>query len=1069
MLTDELIKKSAATIETFSRGLSYYRNHYVKDFTANQNTFSALVYGSDIYNVRITLNENADHISAYHCDCPASHKYIGACKHVVAVLKRIQECNLDKQPPVKKQEPSNLLFHFFQSIRQSPQNEKFAHLIPTLNIRRYYKKIAADLEFTIGSERQYVIRNMKNFLSSAYLKEDIKFGAKFTLHSVMPNFDPISAQLYNLLITAYEDEQSLSPYTISDSKVAVNKSFLLTPTSLQKFFAIMENTPFDLSFDGYLYPQTSILNDRPNLKIKLENNAYGKAVLSLGKTSILPLDHHYRYLWVNDTLYHVDKEFSTYIKPLLLAFEQSPGITLPIHTEDLPRFFSNVMPELEKIASLDVSNTIMKKYDILPLNAAIYLDQDKNSLYADLKFKYGDIEINPFLNKEIVNHTGDKILIRDQQEEDKIHALFAKYAFTPQKNHYIQSDEMQIYDFLNDGIRELTNCAEIYYSDTMKANPIKRIENLSTGIRVSDDNVLEMSFEADDLNLPDIFSMLRSYRLKKRYHRLKNGTFINLDNDELENLADLAEHLNLKAPKNSNTIKLSLAKALYLDNLSRDIEGLKLSRNQAFNQLISDITEPAKLDIAIPPSLNGILRDYQKVGFKWLKTLAHYKLGGILADDMGLGKTLQVITFILSEKSKSPLPSIVIAPTSLIYNWQEEIERFAPELTSLVITGSRAERLELLKQSNNYDIIITTYNILKRDITDYENRHFHYCFLDEAQHIKNPNTQNAKSVKHLQTDGYFALTGTPIENTLTELWSIFDFIMPDYLLSHSAFKKKFEIPIVKKQDPLVMRDLNRYITPFILRRIKSKVLTELPPKIESKLINTMTDKQAKIYQSYFIQAQKEFQTELAKNGFEQSRIKILSILTRLRQICCHPSLFLEDYHGSSGKLELMLEMLIDAIKGNHRVLIFSQFTSMLAILQNELKNRSISYYYLDGSTPALDRVQMANSFNSGNQPVFLISLKAGGTGLNLIGADMVIHYDPWWNPSVEEQATDRAYRLGQDNTVQVFKLITKNTIEEKIFNLQQKKKSLIDSIIQPGENFLSKLNEKELRELFNLT
>ena len=314
----------------------------------------------------------------------------------------------------------------------------------------------------------------------------------------------------------------------------------------------------------------------------------------------------------------------------------------------------------------------------------------------------------------------------------------------------------------------------------------------------------------------------------------------------------------------------------------------------------------------------------------------------------------------------------------------------------------------------------------------------------------------------------FALTGTPIENSITELWSIFDFVMPGYLLSHSKFVKKFEAPITKHDDKNALNDLSKHIRPFILRRLKRDVLHELPDKIESKLTCELTPEQKKIYLAYLQKSKKEIAMELESKGFEKSQIKILSILTWLRQICCHPSLFIEGFKGESGKMQLLEEILADAFDSGHRVLLFSQFTGMLEIIKQSLDKQKIEYFYLDGSTKAEERLRMVDSFNSGSKKLFLISLKAGGTGLNLTGADMVIHFDPWWNPAVEDQASDRAHRIGQKNVVQVMKLITQGTIEDKIFELQQKKKEMIDSVIKPGETFLSKMTESEIRELFEL-
>ncbi|MDP3486656.1 MAG: DEAD/DEAH box helicase, partial [Bacillota bacterium] len=429
-------------------------------------------------------------------------------------------------------------------------------------------------------------------------------------------------------------------------------------------------------------------------------------------------------------------------------------------------------------------------------------------------------------------------------------------------------------------------------------------------------------------------------------------------------------------------------------------------------------------------------------------------------------KTLQVIAFVLSEKAIEQKPSLVIAPTSLVYNWLEEVRKFAPELRVEIITGQPGERQQRLTEINAADLVVTSYALIKRDIELYSGMDFKYCFVDEAQNIKNPHTLNAKSVKQIKAKGYFALTGTPVENSLTELWSIFDFLMPGYLFNHTRFTTKYETPIVKNGDKTALQQLGRHIRPFILRRMKRDVLKELPPKVESKISCEMTDQQAKLYASYILAAQQEFKDVVEAQGFEQSRIKILAILTRLRQVCCHPGMFLENYADGSGKLDTLLEILHDALSGGHRVLVFSQFTTMLALVSDQLKAAGIPYHYLDGSTPSLERMRLVNAFNAGEKPLFLLSLKAGGTGLNLTGADMVIHCDPWWNPAVEDQATDRAYRIGQQNSVQVYKLIARNTIEERIYELQQAKRELIDAVIKPGETFLTKMKEEEIRQLF---
>ena len=402
-------------------------------------------------------------------------------------------------------------------------------------------------------------------------------------------------------------------------------------------------------------------------------------------------------------------------------------------------------------------------------------------------------------------------------------------------------------------------------------------------------------------------------------------------------------------------------------------------------------------------------------------------------------------------------------------NWQNEAEKFAKEIKVLTIHGTAEQRKQQIKRMEHYDLVITSYDLLKRDIESYEEQNtiFRYMIVDEAQYIKNTNTQNAKAIKRIQAETRYALTGTPIENSLAELWSIFDYIMPGYLFSYRTFKQMYETPIIKEQDERAMAKLKMLIEPFILRRTKKQVLTELPEKTVTVLNNQMTEEQNKIYLSYLVKAKKELKEELEINRFENSRIKILALLTRLRQICCHPSLFLDHYKEESGKLNQCIELINDAIAAGHKILLFSGYTSMFPMIEKELKKLNIAYVKLTGATKVDERIKLVEQFNENNQiKVFLISLKAGGTGLNLTGADVVIHYDPWWNISVENQATDRAYRIGQKNHVQVYKLITKHSIEEKIYELQNRKAKLVDSMLDTKNTLISQLSKEDILALF---
>ena len=472
------------------------------------------------------------------------------------------------------------------------------------------------------------------------------------------------------------------------------------------------------------------------------------------------------------------------------------------------------------------------------------------------------------------------------------------------------------------------------------------------------------------------------------------------------------------------------------------------------------------MDLVPPVEVSNVLRKYQKEGFKWLRSVEELGFGGILADDMGLGKTLQIISLLMDAKKNGRLKkALIVCPASLVYNWSEEISKFDTkgELRVSVLAAAKEERQKSIEEHEAFDIYISSYDTLRRDISLYHDMRFSHQIIDEAQFIKNQNTGVAKAVKTVKADIKYALTGTPIENRLSELWSIFDYIMPGFLYSYNSFKSKYENTIVKDGNDESAKLLSKMISPFVLRRLKSEVATDLPDKIEEVRVSRFDKKQ-----------QLAYDTELSKlknvlNGNEEynsSKMIILSEITKLRQICCDPGLIFEDYAGDSAKLETCIDLVKSGIEAGHKILLFSQFTSMLDIIKKRFEEENISSYVITGSTSKEKRIKLVNDFNNDDTNVFLISLKAGGTGLNLVGADIVIHYDPWWNFAAQNQATDRAHRIGQKNKVTVYRLIAKGTIEEKIVKLQESKKDLADRVLNFEEGIsLANISKEELLEL----
>ena len=552
---------------------------------------------------------------------------------------------------------------------------------------------------------------------------------------------------------------------------------------------------------------------------------------------------------------------------------------------------------------------------------------------------------------------------------------------------------------------------------------------------------------------------------------MKNGSFVDLGDEGIHTLAQLKQELMIAdSAMEDGVVSLPRYRAMYLDGSLKEDSGLSLQKGKSFRALVRNMKTVEDNDFEVPPELDGILRGYQKQGFLWIKTLKANGFGGILADDMGLGKTLQVIAFLLSEWKESGgnpgRPWLIVCPASLVFNWKSEVERFAPVLPVYAAAGGAGERKQLLEQAarEKKGVIITSYELLRRDIDIYTGMDFACEVIDEAQYIKNASTQSAKAVKAVKAISRFALTGTPVENRLSELWSIFDYLMPGFLFSYSRFREEMETPIVSREDEETAVRLHKMIRPFVLRRLKKDVLTDLPDKIEKPMMAVMEGEQSSLYDAH-VQRLIAVLTKQTDQEFAGTQIQVLSELTKLRQICCDPGLLFDGYEGDSAKTRLCMELIRNAAEGGHKVLLFSQFTSMLERLKSALAKEKISYYTLDGSTPKVRRLELVESFNKDDTQVFCISLKAGGTGLNLTAADIVIHFDPWWNVAVQNQATDRAHRIGQRNVVTVYKLIAKGTIEEKITALQEKKKALADSILGGEEMGRASFTREELMEI----
>ncbi|WML34178.1 DEAD/DEAH box helicase [Clostridium sp. OS1-26] len=704
-----------------------------------------------------------------------------------------------------------------------------------------------------------------------------------------------------------------------------------------------------------------------------------------------------------------------------------------------------------------ISNNIIigedvKRFGVNSLRFEFLIYKEESNIYCEVYAIYYNEKVN------ILKSSSNKIhFIRDYNKEEKALMKLEYYKFIKRKDKLIFiGEDDDIFNLLSTRENSIQSLGTVMLGKGME--DVKIFNSSFIEIDLYEENgYLKFNYNIGDIDRTELNNIYESYKSNNRFYKTKDNRFIGFEDDGMIGFFNLIETLDNDKNIEKDSIKIEKSKALYIWE-SLNNKNYKLGKGiNLIKDIEKKLIEINASEIALPKNLKAILREYQVSGFKWFKSLSELEFGGILADEMGLGKTVQTIAFLTSEENKK---SLIITPTSLIYNWKDEIDRFAPRLKVGIAHGSIKEQEKVLDKLEEYEVILTTYGTLRNSIEKYSDIQFDYCIIDEAQNIKNPTTQSTRAIKEIKAKVKFALTGTPIENNLTELWSIFDFIMPGYLYSKETFDEKFISDCGCDLD-----NLKLLIKPFILRRTKKEVIKDLPDKIEKKILVEMPAAQKAIYSSYI----KEVRGKI-KNNFD-GKIEVFSYLTKLRQICLDPSLIFDEYKGGSGKIKVAMSLIEEQIVSGGKLLLFSQFTSALKKISESLNEKGIQYFYLDGSTESKERIRLVNEFNNSDKiKVFLISLKAGGTGLNLTSASLVIHFDPWWNPAVENQATDRAHRIGQRNVVEVVKLVARGTIEEKIILLQEHKKELIDNIITgelKNSDIINKLSKEELMKLFD--
>ena len=1083
----------------FERAKKYRKRIQQSTCTTNEDGvrhLSAMVLGSggSCYYTQAWLRENGSFVSA-SCSCPYNQNGDGTyCKHIGALLledaaqngegtppKKLDEIagvvrgagNLQPEPtrkdsyasglemlfgrkwhgdaPATDYEARKLLETYKEAALEdlggadAPQRTGFARLEPELTL---LPDTLPWLRLRISDGgRQYVVKSIPNLLEAVEHGKTVSYGKSLAFVHRWDAFDPEAQQLLQLLRRQVSAKQSLDREAVrvyGGAERGPAGGMGLTGEIFDALVQMYEHTGF---LGGY-----ELREGLPTVTIAVERRRGGVQVEGdPALCSVQGLD--YDYLFTEDTLWRLQRPGCERILPALQALS---GKSLFFTSADASAFCSYVLPELGgKLNIVDPDRLLLNQIPLEPV-VQFYLDAPDNTrIEAHAEFLYGEDRVTPFV-------PAPAGLLRDVRAESRARKLLSAYlqpGVDSNPDVYGTANEEEIYQLLEEGIPALMAEGEVYLTDAfrnLQATPPR----ITVGVSVHG-SVLDLEVDTGEFPVGELKELLKSLHQKKRYHRLRDGRLLRLDNS-LEGLDELNDTLELSDAKLKNGhAELPLYRAPSLDWALSGQNSLRFNRDDAFRRISRSFHAVKDSEYTPPGSLYSILRKYQRDGYRWLRTLDGYGMGGILADDMGLGKTVQVLSYLLAMKEGGQaLPSLIVCPASLVLNWQEECKKFTPQLTCIAVDGDAARRAELAKQWVDADLVVTSYDLLRRDEELYKEQQFYACILDEAQAIKNHTTQKYKAVCGVNSKVRFVLTGTPVENRLGELWSIFSFLMPGYLPPYRTFCARFEKPIVQENDKDALRRLNQLTGPFILRRMKSEVLKELPPKTENIHRIELDTDQRKLYLAAVVDAR-----EKLRAAKPEDKMAVFAVLMRLREICCDPRLVADNWEGGSAKLEACMELVTAAVEGGHRILLFSQFTSMLELLAKRLDEAGMSHFTLQGSTPKPVRAELVRRFNSGEADVFLISLRAGGTGLNLTAADIVIHYDPWWNVAAQNQATDRAYRIGQQNPVQVYKLIAQDTIEEKIVELQQAKQDLAETVTGSADGAILSMKPEELLHL----
>ena len=1090
-------------------------------------TLDGQVEGStgELYKTRVTLDVEQGDVIDYACTCPAAASYDGMCKHEVALaLRYLGEGGAqhdpgtgtcpDEGPDAWAPSPWPAAPRR-ERARTAPSSARVTDLIAAMAARRMGEQEAARAERAVRGTRdagepvevlcelthtanatylasstyslklrvrrgraKYVVRNVAELVKAWETGGFLSYGKSLEFAHVPRAFTPVSREVLAFVSRVARSQQALfaSRWQYAGAGRGTDvRELPLAVRDVAELLDLLGGEPFAYALNAPASPaqprELTVRDGDPSVPVRIEPSQRGGMDLTL-PTGLDCLACAGR-LYVFDATYawRCSPEFSQVAGPVLSALMPVGG-PLHIAEADLPEFCRGALPALRDACELSAPDELVAYVPPQPA-FSFQVREDDGEVTCLATVAYG-----PGEPLSVYAPEGPGQPSRDIASEchaiDVVEEFFPVVGRAPElaedAPHFDADDDELMYALLTDGLRELSGLGEVMLSERLRARSVRDSPQVSVTAAVHS-GLLDLKVGASGLATSELAAYLASYKRRQKYVRLSNGDIMRLD-EGARVLGELAAGLGVDAEALAQgALGLPAAKTLFVDELLRERSGVRLAGNADFRAIVRDFGTFANADIEAPASLAGVLRPYQLEGMRWLGTLERLGFGGILADDMGLGKTLQVIAHILARREAGDAGrTLVVCPASLVYNWTRELARFAPQLRAVAAVGTKPQRMAAIGSvagggAEAPDVLVTSYDLMRRDVKAYADVRFRRVVLDEAQYIKTPSTQVAKAAKCLQADVRFALTGTPVENRTLELWSIFDFLMPGLLGSREDFSKRYEGATENREAGAAAR-LRGMVGPFILRRLKADVLADLPEKSETVVYARMAGEQDKLYKAHQDRLALQVAHELPQE-LRRTKLQVLAQLTRLRQICCDPHLCFEDYAGESAKLETCLELVRSALDAGHKILLFSQFTSMLGIISKRLHAEGVRHLTLTGSTSKPERARLVDAFQAGEAPVFLISLKAGGVGLNLTAADVVIHYDPWWNTAAQDQATDRAHRLGQTRAVSVFKLICQDTIEERIAQMQESKRELAESVLGGEEVASASLTREDILALLD--